>query len=298
MNYRYILSIVITSICLLSAPASYAARWFDVEVLIFKRNVDIKNLNEQLDQQDVYLEQKERFEVLKAEEATNCTAGPCLHKQNPVIIGSNQTATEGHRLKRLSTSQFRLTAQRKRLHQHGLFTPLMHATWRMPIENKQNAIPLHIFAGENYALDKYKNEINTQQQAVINTVGNDNAVKNPIQTDVLANLQQENAIQDLFEIDGNLLIYVEHYLHVGGQFIVRTETQETVSSNSPILASTDENESSNTVEIVDQEVVTPDVKTQTVITEALFDQKKRLKSGEIHYLDHPLFGIIIQIRKI
>ena len=37
---------------------------------------------------------------------------------------------------------------------------------------------------------------------------------------------------------------------------------------------------------------------ETVITESLFDQNRRLRSGEIHYFDHPLMGMIVQIRKI
>ena len=37
---------------------------------------------------------------------------------------------------------------------------------------------------------------------------------------------------------------------------------------------------------------------KTVITESLFDQNRRLRSGEIHYFDHPLMGMIVQIRKI
>ena len=40
------------------------------------------------------------------------------------------------------------------------------------------------------------------------------------------------------------------------------------------------------------------VETKTAVTETLFDQKRRLRSEEIHYLDHPLFGVIVQIRKI
>jgi len=53
------------------------------------------------------------------------------------------------------------------------------------------------------------------------------------------------------------------------------------------------------VQILNQQpVIQKTVQTKTAVTEALFDQTRRLRSEEIHYLDHPLFGIIIQIRKV
>ena len=34
------------------------------------------------------------------------------------------------------------------------------------------------------------------------------------------------------------------------------------------------------------------------LEETYFDQTSRLESGEIHYLDHPVMGMIVQIRKM
>ena len=321
MNCRYLLSLLIAATCSLNvqADSTNTDRWFDIELLVFKRNVDIHKISEQLDQNNVYLKQRDRLEVFKAPEITDCaTEELCLHQQNPVQITENEIVQGEHRLRLLDSSHLQFTEQLQKLENHGLFKPLIHVAWRMPVQNQQNALPIHLFAGQNYALDIHKDEIvelaakkveaspvnidAIAQAATANISGVTSLEENNIEKlDVLASLQKQKTIQDLYEIDGNLLIYVERYLFVDGQLIIRTETEKEVSvTPRSVLASQEVDENDlPAVEIVDQEtVVNNNVKTETAVTETLFDQKRRLRSEEIHYLDHPLFGIIVQIRKI
>lgn len=292
MNLRYILPLLIATTCSFNVQAG--DRWFDVEIIVFKRNVDVQNSSEQLDQNNVYLKQRDRLEVIKAAPATNCLAGePCLHKQNPVQITDNEMVKEGNRL--ILLKGLRLKEQLRRLNNHQLFTPLLHTAWRMPIQNKQDALPIHLFAGKNYALEMPQS---ARLEKATATTSNDLAT-DPEKLDVLASLQKNQTLQDLYEIDGNFLIYVQRYLQIDAQLIVRTQTEKPVSSSVSVLATeTPEVDTEATVQVVAQESVPKrTVRTEKVITETLFDQTRRLKSGEIHYLDHPLFGIIIQIRK-
>lgn len=314
MNFRYILPLLFAATCSLSVQAAND-RWFDVEILVFKRNVDVQKISEQLDQNNVYLKKQQRLEVLKAKQATNCLAEePCLHEQNPVQISSNEMASEGHRLQLLSSSHLKLKSELNRLKNHQLFKPLMHVAWRVPIQSKQNAIPIHLFAGENYALDIYKDEIVAQRKReAANTLKKTTATakdKNVLSSlaedklDVLEALQKEDTIRDLYEVDGNLLLYVGRYLELESQLIIRTETEKKVSSLQSVLANPtlaedmSGTELDNGVQVLNQQPVSQKrVTTKTTVTETLFDQTRRLRSGDIHYLDHPLFGIIIQIRK-
>jgi len=313
LNFRSTLLLVVASLCSLHIQAA-GDRWFDVEILVFKRNVDVQKLSEQLDQNNVYLKKRDRLEVLKAKQATNCLDdSPCLHEQNPVQITDAEMVSGGHRLQRLSSHHLRLKSQLNQLKNHQLFKPLLHVAWRMPVQSKQNALPIHLFAGENYALDIYKEEIIAQkrQEAAQATKKQLNKPQgtDPFLTastdklDVLDELQKDNAIRDLYEVDGNFLLYVQRYLEIESQLIVRTETQKEVSSPTSVLASPQLQTNTSTtaddaVQVVDQIVPQQPVKTKTVVTETLFDQTRRLRSGEIHYFDHPLFGIIVQIRKI
>lgn len=290
MSLRYILPLFFAATCSLNAQAA-GGRWFDVEILVFKRNVDVQDNSEQLDQNNVYLKQRERLEVIKANPVTSCLPEqPCLHQQNPVRLTDAQMVEGGHRLKRLNGT--RLNAQLKRLNNHQLFTPLLHTAWRMPIQSKQNAIPIHLFAGKNYALSM-------QQTGSSNAPSTTDSNQSDESLDVLAALQKKDILQDLYEVDGNLNIYVGRYLHIDSQLIVRTETEKAVSSPLSVRApDTKVVEQDGVVQIVNQEPVQKNVRTEKVITETLFDQSTRLRSGEIHYFDHPLFGMIIQIRRI
>ena len=292
MNLRYILPLLIATTCSFNVQAG--DRWFDVEIIVFKRNVDVQNSSEQLDQNNVYLKQRDRLEVIKADPATSCLDGePCLHKQNPIQITNNEMVKEGNRL--ILLKGLRLKEQLRRLNNHQLFTPLLHTAWRMPIQNKQDALPIHLFAGKNYALDMPQ----TSKLEKANTATPNELTIEPEKLDVLASLQKNETLQDLYEIDGNFLIYVQRYLQIDAQLIVRTQTEKPISSSVSVLATeTPEADTDATVQVIAQEPVPKrTIRTEKAITETLFDQTRRLKSGEIHYLDHPLFGIIIQIRR-
>jgi len=292
LNLRYILPLLIATTCSFNVQAG--DRWFDVEIIVFKRNVDVQNSSEQLDQNNVYLKQRDRLEVIKADPATSCLDGePCLHKQNPIQITNNEMVKEGNRL--ILLKGLRLKEQLRRLNNHQLFTPLLHTAWRMPIQNKQDALPIHLFAGKNYALDMPQ----TSKLEKANTATPNELTIEPEKLDVLASLQKNETLQDLYEIDGNFLIYVQRYLQIDAQLIVRTQTEKPISSSVSVLATeTPEADTDATVQVIAQEPVPKrTIRTEKAITETLFDQTRRLKSGEIHYLDHPLFGIIIQIRR-
>jgi len=207
LNFRYILPLLFAVTCSLSVQAA-SDRWFDVEILVFKRNVDVQKISEQLDQNDVYLKKQQRLEVLKAKQATDCLAQePCLHEQNPVQITNEQMTSKGHRLQRLDSSHLKLKSELGRLERHQLFKPLLHAAWRMPIQSKSNALPIHLFAGENYALALYKDEIIAQKKREMANKLNSSAdteKNSPLllttpenKLDVLAALQKKDTIQDL-----------------------------------------------------------------------------------------------------
>jgi hypothetical protein len=46
------------------------------------------------------------------------------------------------------------------------------------------------------------------------------------------------------------------------------------------------------------EDVTPTVRTGEFLKSYRLDQKRRMRSTETHYLDHPLLGMIIQVRRV
>ncbi|MEI6897237.1 MAG: peptidoglycan binding protein CsiV [Psychromonas sp.] len=263
MNYKRLVTIFLT---LVSLSAQAEQRWFEIELLLFQRNVDIKNINEHLSSQQIVVDSSNSITLLNAKKSVPCLAeGVCLSKANPTVIGSAEFNSSGNGFQRLSSSRLRFSAQRQRLEKHAGFKPLLHMAWRMPVARGTSARPIHIFAGRNLALS------------------------------------MENSLSDKWEIDGNFKIYLDHYLYIDSQLIIRkkiTEQIKTVAQK--IELSEDDNgvQIAQPIDHVADNNATVKASYQTVIKEILFDQNRRLRSEEIHYLDHPLMGIIVQIRKI
>ncbi|MEH6454590.1 MAG: CsiV family protein, partial [Psychromonas sp.] len=244
------------------------------EVLVFKRNVDINNINEKFSTTPLSVNTQNSISMLNTFSADDCVKyEPCVHKKNPVVINKSYFNEKNNGFEYLDSSHLQMVKQRQKLHAHASFTPVLHTVWRMPVESRAKAKPIHLFAGTNYA-----STTNNQQ--------NDD-------TSTLA------AAIDKWAIDGNFKIFLDHYLFIDSQLIVRQQTTTDVpveqSNNDAAVIS-----SENGVELMDvnNESAYIETKKETIIAEILFDQNRRLRSEEIHYLDHPMMGILVQIRKI
>lgn len=268
MNYKLLLPLLMLG----SSFSAFAAeRRFEVEVLVFQRNVDINKINEEYSTTPISVNTSNSIAMLKQFPSDDCVKyEPCAHKKNPVIVNqSHFNQTNGFEY--LDSSHLQLVQQRKKLHAHASFTPVLHTVWRMPVQSRAAAKPIHLFAGTNYA-----------------TTANS-----------LEDTQAISAVIDKWAIDGNFKIFLDHYLFIDSQLIIRQQTTADVpveQNNEDLTVISSE----NGVELMDVNSATTTVKTrkETVIAEILFDQNRRLRSEEIHYLDHPMMGILVQIRKI
>ncbi|WP_022940808.1 peptidoglycan binding protein CsiV [Psychromonas hadalis] len=294
MNYKTLVALFL-SVASLSVQAEQ--RWFEVELLMFQRNVEMKDIKEHLSSQEIVINTDNSINLLKPATIEACIVDqPCLHKKNPVVITNAVFDSAGNNFQRLDNSHLQLVEQRKKLEKHHSFKPVFHMVWRMPMESGRTAKPIHLFAGNNLAFN-----IQKRQQAKIAPASSD-----PISTEVfdseldteLIETEEVPLLTDKWAIDGNFNIYLDHYLFIDSQLIIRKEISEEIQQVEMVVEMIDDE---NGVQIATQseaEAVVNEVKQQTVIKEILFDQKRRLRSGEVHYLDHPLMGIIVQIRKI
>jgi len=251
LNYKLLLSIIV--LCT-SFSISAEERWFEVEVLLFQRNISLDKISEKFSDDALFVNTDNSISMLKADPAG---------RSNPVVITSQQFDQQGNNFKMLDSSHLQLMQQRKKLSSHAAFKPVLHMAWQMPVESANAAKPIHLFAGDN--------------------------------------LQLTSQTGDKWAIDGNFKVYLDHYLFIDSQLIIRQKILQDIVKVQPDPA---ENlniiESENVVEVIDlnSEVNNAENNQQIVIADVLFDQNRRLRSEEIHYLDHPLMGIIVQIRKI
>jgi len=290
-----------------SLSAQAEQRWFEVELLMFQRDVDIQNITEHLSSEQIVVDTSNSISLLKASNTGACLEGQtCLSSSNPTVIGGAQFDAQGNHFKRLGSSRLQLTAQRQSLEKHANFNPVLHMAWRMPVARGTSAKPLHIFAGKNLALTIPTATLNTQQgnqQQEIQAgelLATNTVVDNTASTDdTLAAIGATEA-RDKWEIDGNFKIYLDHYLYIDSQLIIRKAITETIEAPAQTVEIIDDNNDVQIAKFEDttQTALVDEVKQETIIKEVLFDQSRRLRSEEIHYLDHPLLGIIVQIRKI
>lgn len=202
--------------------------------------------------------------------------------------------------------------------------PLLHIGWRQPMVARELAIPIHLFAGKDYS-DEYDNKGNNKalileaekQAALLNSdIALDETVElDEFQRDVQGELQQiaqtpSTSITDiiaeintndsvietkpLWQLDGLLKIYLNHFLFIEPNFDFRKLEQVKVLPENTINIDT-----KAVLNISEQETALIDKEPTYIskLTSHPMSQHRRVRSKEVHYFDHPNMGMIIQIRR-
>lgn len=90
-----------------------------------------------------------------------------------------------------------------------------------------------------------------------------------------------------WELQGGIKISLQHYLYIDSKLLLTEPNPAAHTQNN------------NTDSMLNTSNGAPKIQTPPpALLSYKFDQKRRIRSGEIHYFDHPKFGMIIQIRKI
>ncbi len=242
------------------ALPSWAARQFDVEVIIFKRAVDAEQTAES------WPNEVSKIDVSNAGSLND----------------ANYMANQGAQL--LPASQYQLNPQEQTLKNHAGFQVLMHTAWRQGDGGRYASPVFRIRAGRDYA-QKYNP---------------DGSVRGSEGSAVLDGVTEQNIDTPVYELDGKFQVYVEHYLYADVQLNLKEPSMRNVTLEQKDLDLSTENVNNrdNNVQIGMLEDVTPTVKAEEFLKSYRMEQKRRMRSGETHYLDHPLLGVIIQVRKV
>lgn len=205
--------------------------------------------------------------------------------------------------------------------------PLLHIGWRQPGLSKRRSIPVYLMAGENYS-EHYRYDGSEKVEVTAAEVENAEQAAQPLAPHSLLNQNassnverfvqqlQSGAVVDFknnklvspndinlpeqaWQLDGYIQIHLNHYLFINSEFNFREPQTKQVNADDFLLASElqpkpDLNPLEPTTE-VDQNL-TNQVEVN-YLQNYYFKQNRRVYSGDIHYLDHPKFGILIQIRK-
>lgn len=279
---------------------SFAARQFDVEVILFKRNINPEQVNESWPEQ---LKQVDMQGALSLEDTA------ALKAKGVTILPS---------------SQYALDAQYNKLKKHAGFTPLAHIAWRQGDQNQANAPKLYITAGRDYSEQflpdgRSKKDVEQPTNAIsIDSDSNNDGITITADnsTSLLSNSNNnaDTRSDSLYQLNGMLQVYVQHYLFLDANLDLREPSRREVIMTKPLLESivneqnamnvdTDtatENgiDVNSNVQIGHLQEVKKNIKVEEFLKPYRLSQQRRMRSGEIHYLDNPLLGVIIQVRRV
>lgn len=293
---------IIYALILLASWPSFA-RQFDIEVILFKRDVEPSSYQESWP--DV-------LDPINLERAFSYRDKAMMNKNGAFLI-----------------SQYKLNDVYQKLQNHAGFKPLMHVAWRQDDSGASRSPIFHIQAGQDFS-DRFVADGRTiaDANADLSLVPLDAPTPTPALVEGDENLTPETpAIQSgpILELDGTMQVYVQHYLYVvteldlkvpgKHEFIVNTPTEKEVTVEDSIEGdvvgiSNEENIDvanaeleptqplNDNIQLGHLEDVTPETEIKEFLKSYRMKEKRQMRSGETHYIDHPLMGMIIQVRKV
>ena len=205
--------------------------------------------------------------------------------------------------------------------------PLLHIGWRQPGLSKRRSIPVYLFAGANYA-ERFRYDgseiiapeapVETEQEQDLTSLSAQNVLNLDVNQNIERFMQklQAGAVVDIsknaltypnqsnlpdsaWQLDGFVQIHLNHYLFINSEFNFRQPQSKTLDAQQ-ILQQTGLLNERKTEQLETTSATDQNNKSEVEVNylqNYYFKQNRRVYSGDIHYLDHPKFGILIQIRK-
>ncbi|GGQ19112.1 peptidoglycan binding protein CsiV [Shewanella litoralis] len=157
---------------------------------------------------------------------------------------------------------------------------LVHLTWQQNMQSRRAAKPVRIFGGKDFSKTFDYHGLSVNKPA-------DTSNSMPVgDYSALGGFYEAPKISPVWELDGSINIYLSHYLYIENNLALRKPTQKMIESTPAAF-----NEYA-ALDIDGKKQLAPYLQSIPLI------QNRRVKSGELHYFDHPQMGIVMQIRKM
>ncbi len=312
---RHLIALPLLAAALLWASTSRAAP-LEVEVIVFARTINADSVDEAWpDRQQI-----QRFDsaglplgrypwVPCNTPGITCKLSPLPDQIEPVITSANVEPQPDNGIRLLAADQLKLADARSKLASQGNYRVLLHTGWQQSLaDSRTSALPVRLIAGRNYGPqfgdDGYQLPPAPPAKPTTDLVGD-------LQAEAAAELGQAltTGPAPRWELDGTLSLYNS------GALVVETSLQWRQPGTVPVRdngatattsASGNDSLSSGAVKVEGdvQVLAVGDETSNTAPTSSsepfLFAyplaQLRPLKKGETYYLDHPLYGVIVQVR--
>ncbi|GGD55464.1 CsiV family protein [Lacimicrobium alkaliphilum] len=210
----------------------------------------------------------------------------------------------------LPASQMTLKSIARDLHRQRGIRPLLHLVWRQPVLfGRDKAQKYRLFGGTNFALsyDNLGNPLESETELEsVPALASQSQDKNLImqveealsQPLVLAEQDIETTPQGsktnaLWELDGWFKVYLEYinrvpYLHIDSELLYRAEGPPGLMQSHSLAGES---------QYMGDTRSSTDSGGRSHLYALPFKQLRRVISTQIHYFDHPMFGMVVQIRR-
>ncbi len=249
----------------LAEVASSADRWYEIEVLVFAQTKP----------------------DLAAEKWSPNDAGPALAGAVTVntslptpaaVLSAAASAADNAinsndalKVSVLSATQLQLKDALKSFSRSRNYRPLLHTGWRQPIGSGKEAFKVRLAAGKDFSAEFGQNGL-------------------------LLSSGAEPAIPfGLWELDGTVKFSVKQFLHIESDLIFRSLQAATSTTTLPTAAAPSTSADANT-NLTWQSADAPVLQEQLQFFR--LTQSRRLKAKELNYFDHPLFGMLVELRPL
>lgn len=254
------MKILVPLLFVLFSVPTWAERKFDIEVVIFKRAIDAEKTNESWPQ-----------DLSKIE-----------FKNSGSLNDANYRARKG--VVMLPASEYKLNDQVNKLSQHAGFKVLMHKAWRQGDKGRYGSPSFHIKAGKDFS----------------KRFNMDGTIRSNAPSLSSEGITEQSIPKPIPQLEGKLQIFVEHYLYADVELDLKAPGTRTLGFVHSDLNDFDKQTSSNNqvTHVGMMEEIVPSINKEEFLKTFRMDQKRRMRSNETHYLDHPLMGVLIQVRRV
>lgn len=154
---------------------------------------------------------------------------------------------------------------------------LLHMTWQQPMLPRHSAKAVRIIGGKDFSEQFQMDGRIVSHSVDVQALSEYGALVDDI---VPASPKQ------VWQLDGKINIYLNHYLYIETALNYREAGRKAL----PLTH--------NLQTLEDQQFESAHVTDTEFLYATPMIQNRRVRSGEVHYLDHPKLGMIVQIRKM
>lgn len=222
--------------------------WYEVEFYLFKRD---SNSDEKWPDPTTIKLKKDAFNLLDAPQARMLRQHQWVAKTAPLLPKLFDPPSL------LSEKSLTMTTKNAILKKNINSKHVLHLVWKQGILPEAEAVPLVFALGKDFSSQYQQDGFQVQDQTL-------------------------KSSEPIHEIFGYLTIYLNHYLFIELDFMLRKEGTKTIR---PLTTLTGLKPQNDTSEV-------------NFLNQIPFQQKRRVRSKEIHNFDHPYLGVIMQIRPL